>query len=258
VIRTRFGLVFAGLLLAVSACGTATPPPAAPTTPPAPTAIEILHAAAAATAGQSFRYEVTYGQLLTGQGARDASGQRAERDVTVSSAGLVIKANIRRVENTVYARLDLGLLGPLIPGLADVGDGWLLVDPGRLNPDGLSASLVPGPDSSTVESYVAGVVTAEVVSATEIRGTVDITRSAPVALPARELAKLSAQDRIVPFTATLDAQGRVVKTVMQMPAIAGYPAAPLTTTYRDFGAVVTVVAPASARPAPLALYPVLP
>ena len=78
-------------------------------------------------------------------------------------------------------------------------------------------------------------VSAETVSATEIKGTVDLTKSAPIALPASEVAKLTADQRIVPFTATLDSQGRIVKTVVNMPAIAGYPAAPLTTSYSDYG-----------------------
>ena len=67
-----------------------------------------------------------------------------------------------------------------------------------------------------------------------------LSKSAPVALPASELSKLTNEQKIVQFTATLDDQGRIVKTVINMPAVAGYPAAPLTTNYSDYGADITI------------------
>jgi hypothetical protein len=223
--------------------------------------MEILNDAATKTRGQSFRYTVTYGDMLSGNGARDATGASTQRDVTVKTGtnGLTIVAKVLHINDNVYAKLDLGPFGALL-GLGGLGDRWLQVDLAKLNPNGLAASLIPNADSSTIDSYIKGVVSAETVSATEIKGTVDISKSAPVALPASELAKLTTEQKTVPFTATLDDQGRITKTVIDMPSVAGYPAAPLTTSYTDYGAAVTIEAPAPDQVvmAPDSVYVILP
>ncbi len=260
--RTRLAAAGLGVLASLTFLSACTAKPAA-TPPAAPKpALEILNDAATKTKGQSFKYTVTYGDMLTGDGARDATGANTQRNVTVKTGttGLTIAAKVLHVGDKVYAKLDLGALGSLVPGLGGIGDRWLMVDLTKLNANGLAASLIPNADSSTIDAYIKGVVSAENVSATEIMGTVDITKSAPVALPASELNKLTAEQKVVPFTATLDDQGRIIKTVVSMPAIAGYPAAALTTSYTDYGATITIAVPAPAETvaAPDTVYLFLP
>ena len=81
-------------------------------------------------------------------------------------------------------------------------------------------------------------VSAEKVSATEIKGTVDLAKSAPGIASAAELAKLGDEAKNVPFTATLDAEGRISKIVISMPTVGDYPAADMTTTFTDYGTSV--------------------
>jgi hypothetical protein len=254
------GVAVLATLMFVSAC--VNKPPATTPTPVKP-ALQVLTDAAEKTKGQSFKYTLVYGEILTGSGTRDAKGN-ATRDVTVKTGanGLSIAAKIMSiVGDRVFAKLDLGAMGALVPGLANVGNRWLVVNSAKLNPNSLSASLVPNPDSSTVDSFVKGVVTAENVSVTEVKGTVDLSKGgAPVALPASEMAKLTAEQKVVTFTATLDSQGRIVKTVVSMPAVAGYPAAPLATTYSDFGSTITITTPPESESvdAPDTMYLLLP
>ena len=260
--RSRLAVTGLAVLASLSLLSACTANPNAQTTPTPKGATEILNDAAAKTKDQSFKYTVTYGDMLSGDGARDATGANTLRNVTVKTGtnGLTIVAKVLHVGDKVYVKLDLGAFGSFVPGLGGVGDRWLLIDTTKLNPNGLSASLVPTADSSTIDAYIKGVVTAETVSPTEIKGTVDISKSAPVALPASELNKLTADQKVVPFTATLDDQGRVIKTVISMPAVAGYPAAPLTTSYTDYGAAVTIQAPGATEivAAPDTLYLILP
>ena len=253
------GLAVLAMLTLVSAC---TQNPGSNPPGSAKTATQTLTEAAEKTKGQSFKYTLTYGEILTGDGSRDAKGN-ATRNITIKTGanGLSIAAKLMNiVGDRVFAKLDLGPFGAAIPGLGNIGDRWLVVNPAKLNQQGLAAALIPNGDSSTVDSYVKGVVSAETVSATEIKGTVDLTKSAPIALPASEVAKLTADQRIVPFTATLDSQGRIVKTVVNMPAIAGYPAAPLTTSYSDYGTEITITTPpeSASVDAPEAIYLLLP
>jgi hypothetical protein len=64
----------------------------------------------------------------------------------------------------------------------------------------------------------------------------------------------------VPFTATLDDQGRITKVVLSLPKIESLPAADLTVNYAGYGSTVQITAPAAADtvPAPDLVYSFLP
>jgi hypothetical protein len=204
--------------------------------------------ATAKTKGQSFKYTLKYGTVLTADGAQDATGANATRNISYTDAasGLVIKGQVSLVGDGLYAKLDLGPLTTLIPGLAGANGKSLKIDRTKIASTGLAASLVPGGDSTLPDNFVNGVVSAQNVSATEVKGTIDLSKSAPKVIPAAELAKLPATSQTVPFTATLDSQGRISKIVVSLPAISVFPAADLTTTYSDWGTPVQVTAPADA------------
>lgn len=240
--------VLAGITLATTACTTAPGSPGSPTTPAKP-ATEILSDAAAKAKGQSFKYTLAYGANLTGDGAQDATGANATRTIAFTNAasGVSIKGTVRLVGDALYGKLDLGAVTASIPGLGGLGDKWMVFDKKKIGGAGLVASLIPSGDSGTPEAYIKGVVSAEKVSDTEFRGTIDLTKSAPAVVPASDLAKLSPESRNVPFTATLDAQGRINKIVIKMPNVGSFQAADLTTTFTDYGAPVEVATPAPAE-----------
>lgn len=242
--------VLVGLSLATTACTTA------PGTNPggaekAPT--DVLKEAAAKTKGQTFKYTLAYGSALTGSGAQDATGVNATRDIqyTDAASGLLIKGTVMLAENALYAKVDLGPLSAIFPQLASLNGKWLSVDKTKIGTTGLAASLAPTADSVTPETYLAGIVSAEKVNDTEYKGVVDLGVSAPKLAPAAEIAKLTAEQKKVPFTATLDSQGRVTKIVLKLPGMGTFPAADFTTTYSDYGAPVTVTKPAAADIAPM-------
>jgi hypothetical protein len=242
--------------LATTACTTA---PGSPATTPTPTkaAITVLEEAAAKSKGQSFKYTLTYGDLLTGDGYQDASGQNLSRNVTIkdSASGLTIKASGLVFPDALYLKIDLGALTAQIPGLSGLGDKWLVADRTKIGTEGMAAFLTAA-DSSTPEAYVKGVVTAEQVSPTEIKGTVDLSKTTTGLASAEELAALGDAGKSVPFTITLDAQGRIGKIVMNMPKMDENPAADLTTVFTDYGTAVEVPKPAADQtvPAPEMIY----
>jgi hypothetical protein len=239
--------VLACTTFATAACATNSATPAA-TTAAAKPATEILGEAAGKAKGQSFKYTLKYGTALTADGAQDATGTNATRNIsfTDASSGLVIKGQILQAAGVPYAKLDLGPLTALIPGLAGANGKWLTIDRSKIASTGLAASLIPGGDSTLPETYIKGVVSAENVSPTEIKGIIDLAKSAPKAIPAAEIANLTAESKKVPFTATLDDQRRIVKIVLSLPKISVFPASDLTTTYSDYGSPVQIAAPASA------------
>jgi len=242
--------VLVGLSLATTACTTA-PGTTTPGASKAPT--DVLKEAAAKTKGQSFKYTLAYGTALTGDGAQDATGANGTRNIqyTDAASGLLIKGTVMVADNTLLAKVDLGPLAAIFPQLASLNGKWLSVDKAKIGTSGLAASLAPAPDSVTPETYLGGIVSAEKVSDTEYKGVIDLGVSAPKLAPASEIAKLTAEQKKVPFTATLDSQGRVTKIVLKLPTMGAFPAADFTTTYSDYGAPVTVTKPAAADIVPM-------
>lgn len=242
--------------LATTACQNA---PGSPTASPTPTkaAITVLEEAVAKSNGQSFKYTLTYGDMLTGDGYQDAAGTNVSRNVTITdaSSGLTIKASGLLFPDALYLKIDLGPITATIPGLAGIGDKWLVADLSKIGKEGLAAFLTSA-ESNTADAYIKGVVSAEQVSPTEIKGTMDLTKSGTGIASSEELTALGEEAKNVPFTVTLDSEGRIGKIVINMPKLGDYPASDLTTNFTDYGAPVEVPKPAADQtvPAPETIY----
>jgi hypothetical protein len=224
----------------------------------AKTGMQALAEAAAKTKDQSFRFTLGYGTLLTADGSQDAAAGNASVNMNVDepTSGLKLKINALILGPDTFLKMDFGALGAAIPGLADVGDRWMHVDTSKLAGSSMSLGLKPGSDSVGIDNYLKGVVAADQVSATEIKGTLDLSKSAPPGTTAEDLGALGAAGKNVPFTATLDSQGRVSKIVVTMPKVGTSPASDLTTTYSDYGVPVELArpAPADVVEAPAMIY----
>jgi len=261
VIRRRWAIagltVLASLTLATTACQTKGSPGGGGGAQ-TKSAQQILTDAAAKTKGQSFKFTLSYGTLLTGDGAQDGSGSNASVNMTVAepTSGITIKVNALVLASDMYMKMDFGALGSAIPGLGDIGDKWMHLDATKVSGSALSLGLKPGEDSLGAENYIKGVVTAEKVSDTEIKGTLDLTKSAPPGTDEEALKALGDSAKNVPFNATLDSEGRLSKIVIHMPKVGEFPASDLTTTYSDYGAAVNLQKPAAAETveAPAMIY----
>lgn len=250
--------VLASLTLATTACQKSGSPSGGGGAP-AKSATEILTDAAAKTKGQSFKFTLSYGTLLTGDGAQDGSGKNASVNMTVAepSSGITIKVGALVLGSDMYMKMDFGALSGAIPGLGEIGDKWMHLDATKVSGSSLSLGLKPGGgDALGAENYIKGVVTAEKLSDTEIKGTLDLTKSAPPGTSSDDLAALGAEAKNVPFTATLDSEGRLTKIVIKIPKVGEFPASDLTTTYSDYGTPVNLEKPAAAEvvEAPAMIY----
>src|SRR5688572_22385336 len=249
------GLAVLASLTFASACTQNTPGGTA-TTAPTKTATDTLNEAVAKTTGQSFKYTVSYGDTVKGEGTLDSTAQSSQADttVTIPDAGVTVQLDSLIVGGDIFTKLDLGPLAAAIPGLQGVGSKWLHIDKTKIGNSGLITQYTPSEASIGAGSIVKGVVTAEKVSDTEIKGTIDLTKSAPAVLG--DVVSYGEAGKKVPFTATLDAQGRITKLVLNLPKSGTLPAADFTTTYADFGAAVTIAKPAAAEvvEAPEVLY----
>lgn len=231
--RAVLGLAaLSALALGAAAC-TQAPPSTSPSAS-AKTGLEQLNDAVAKTKGQSYKFAVSYGTLTSGQGWASGDGATTSLTMKVMDAASGASVSLEGVVLTsdVYVKANLGVLGALVPGFDP--NKWMHIVPAKA-PGAARLGIKPGQDTFGPESFTKGATEATVVSPTEITGKIDVSKTSPVGVPADQLAALPATTKIVPFTATLDDQGRIVKLLIKMPAVGSYPAADLAMTYTDWG-----------------------
>jgi hypothetical protein len=230
--RSILGVAALALLaFGASACtqGSPTGPSATPKT-----GLEALNEALSKTKGQSYAFTVAYGTLTNGDGWASGDGATTQLSLKIvdAASGVTVGLTGTVLTSDVYVKADLGVLGSLVPGFDPAK--WMHIDPAKA-PGAARVGIKPGQDTFGPETYLKGATEATAASATEITGKLDITKAAPVGVPADQLANLSATEKMVAFTATLDDQGRVSKLVLNMPKVGSYGAADLVMTYSNWG-----------------------
>jgi hypothetical protein len=177
-------------------------------------------------------------------GGIDPVADLLDATVSVSSDGASLKIDTLGVRGTAYTRLT----GLPMPGFD--GTTWYRVDPARVTrPGSLGLSAIKDPTG----------VQALVAATHDVRrenrgytGTVDMTRVpawGPVNIP--QVIQLGEVATRIPFEATVDDRDRLVSMKVDIPDN------PVTATYSDFGAALSVTAPANAEPLPDHLYGML-
>lgn len=244
-------LAAAGLTLA--ACGSGTKP----ATTPSPSAAGSVSPAAALSHAlgrlKTEGYNVTtMDSDSTGTGVADPSGNAASFHQESRVQGANITAAAVESGGNRWIRVDLGPAGTQFQIDPNT---WYAVDPAKL----ASADSWPLEPAGMDPFGVSGLLTAtsgvHATDATDLAGTVDLTRSTGPARPsAQQLSKAGAAARTTPFAATLDGQGRL--TALTINADGYDKTLTRSITFADYGSPTPIVTPAPnlVRPAPASLY----
>lgn len=211
-----------------------------------------LAAAAAALSKQSFKIQVDMGEAADMAGAMDAPNKRGRLTVTAGAEGSTMTIQTLVIGNDLYVKMRMN--GEPLPG---AGTKWMRMDATRL-PQKNSLGVQAGEfDPAGAAKFLNAVSTAEKVDDDTYTGQLDLTRAAGGGVvDEKELGQLGDKARSVPFEATTDAQGRLVKLAVDIPALEGQPAQTMTVTYSAFGTKVAVKKPPArnVREAPDTVY----
>jgi hypothetical protein len=180
-------------------------------------------------------------QEMTGNGSADPAGKKAAISASGTVEGMKIKMDIVAIGTDSWVKLDFGT--ELNQQLQIKSTNWYHLDLAKL---GSKSSMPLDPstgDSLDMAGVMAGIVTAERVDAQHYRGTMDLTSMTGVAAPgADELKKAGDKAKSVPFTATVDAQGRL--TELKVDASSIDPTLSMTVTFSNYGSATPVQKPA--------------
>ncbi|HEX8629289.1 MAG TPA: hypothetical protein VF755_14080 [Catenuloplanes sp.] len=178
---------------------------------------------------QSVRVTLEAGKAMSASGVLDPAARKADMRMEIEK----MTFHVIGIGGDVYFK-GSGELAEVL------GDGWQRVQRSKL-PPGSSLDLMPDGDPAGANNLMKGVVEVHSVGPGRFAGTLDATKS-PSA-DKKALAAFGDKAKNVPFTADVDAQGRLVHLVLDMSTLS--PLMPkMVTRYTDFGAPVTVTKPA--------------
>ncbi|MEV4347637.1 hypothetical protein AB0J83_24545 [Actinoplanes sp. NPDC049596] len=241
----------AALALAGCANGDATPAASAPAPTASatasasvgaadPAAVDALTKATSQLGTTSFKITATSGSGFKLTGAIDPGKGVGTADLKATGTNADVSLKTLLIEKDLYLQ---------VPGFTKAGT-WTHVDVARL-PEGANVGLRPGEIDPVNTSNLLGSATdVHATGSNSYAGTLDLTKAAGLA-GVSQVTVDSTQAQNVPFTAGLDAQGRLSVLTIQIPN-----AQPLEVLYTDYGVPVTAARPAASEitEAPDSLY----
>lgn len=218
--------------------GTATPASSGSAAPSATgsadsAAVAKLSAAADQLDNTSFTLTATSGSGFKLTADIDAPGGKGTAQLTASGPNAEINIKTLLIGQDLYAQ---------VPGITKAGT-WTHVDGSRL-PAGVNIGLRPGRiDPVDTANLLSATTDVKATSDTSYSGSLDLSKAAGVAgLGSVTIGASGAPTQTVPFTATLDDQGRLATLTVDLPQ-----SEPLQVTYTNYGKPVTVTAPAASE-----------
>jgi len=246
---TGLGLgVLATAALALTGCagGTATPGASASAAPGSTTSAAAADPAAAAALGTaataldatSYQVTVTAGPGVTMTAQVDPPNGKGIATIALTGANADLRITTLLIGSDLYAQ---------IPGITKAGT-WTHVDVSRL-PDGANIGLRPGQvDPAYTAQLLTSATDVRSTGAHSYRGTLDLTKAVGLTgVTQVSVTGLGDSATKVPFTVTLDDQGRPAEMTIQPPAMKGTTAQPIVVRYSGYGTTVTADRPAAAE-----------
>lgn len=201
-----------------------------------PAAASALAAAAAKLGDTSFKTTVTSGSGFKLTGEIDAPHGVGTATVAATGTNASMTVKTIMIGQDVYVQ---------IPGITKSGT-WTHVDGSRL-PANASIGLRPGQiDPVNTANLLGSTTDVHSTGPNAYAGTLDLTKAAGLAgISQVNIDSYQGDASKVPFTAGVDAQGRLSELTIQLPAVDGQQAQPIDALYTDYGTTVTVNRPAA-------------
>jgi predicted small lipoprotein YifL len=222
--------VVAAATLALAGCGDKTPdasPPPSSSVAQVP-AKEALANALKKLDQQSSKVEQTMDGMFSmkSTGATDPVANKVDMSMEMSLSGTQFKVAIRSLGNDVWVKMI---------GIQGLSDKWMHVAADKVKK---GSTLDPEKFSSSRLSEA--LVDVQRDGANGFKGTIDLTKSSTISEEA--LKQLGDKAKAVPFTATVDDQGRISQLTLDMNSLM-QGMGMVKTTYSGYGEPVNVTAP---------------
>jgi hypothetical protein len=211
------------------------------------------------SATPAFRYSVKGGQQSF-SGVLDAPNKSATSDFfeKIPDSDITLTMKFLVIEKQAWAKISFDN-APADAGLPKFPKKWMKLDQGKLAKDSAEDLTYEG---ETDPGFVSTLLTAgadlKETGKGTYAGTTDLTKSTEAEIvDADTLKALGEKAKAVPLEVTLDAEGRVIKAVVRIPAAGKTKASTYEVVYDQYGKASPIKAPSDAVAAPADAYELL-
>ncbi|GIG85964.1 LppX_LprAFG lipoprotein [Plantactinospora endophytica] len=172
--------------------------------------------------------------VMSAQGAMDPKGKKANLAMKMDAPGQSLDFKIILLGDDLFVKYT---------GLPGLPEEWMRVDASKIK-DGSTLDIMPEDDPMGVNNLMKGIVNVERDGERGFKGTLDLTKS-PTADP-ESLKMFGDKVNAVPFTATVDDQGRLVEIAADTKTVSPL-IGDMKVSYDNFGKPVEITAPKSSE-----------
>ncbi|WP_433531485.1 hypothetical protein ACQPYA_05110 [Micromonospora sp. CA-263727] len=243
--RWSVGVIAATLLVpGLAACNSETadsPSASAPSIPADPK--EALVASTKGLADGNFTFAIT-ADSITGKGVVHKPSDSAQMTMAMGNEEFTMDFDLIHIKPDTWVKMDLGDLFAGMPGMDAFKDKYQHLDPAKAGDlKGLDL-FSEGTDPAEAAAMFKGIVDAQKTGEGIYSGTVDLSAvKDSIAADEEMLKELGDKAKAIPFTAKLDAEGRLTELVMSIPAAGEAKAQEIKITYADYGSAPAVQKP---------------
>jgi hypothetical protein len=217
-----------------------------PSDKPAVDPAVALTAAVGKLTGVGYDLKVTTGEGINGTGSIDPTTHSAAINAKGAVQGVDVEIGAVEIGADLYAKINLG---PMTSTLGLDPTKWYQLDPTKVTGEQALPFDLSSPDALGIGGLLTSVTGLKAVDATHITGTVDLTKATGPAAPSSGDAT---GQTAVPFTVTLDDQGRISEVKVQ--ADASHTSLTQDFQFLNYGSPSAITKPDGAIPAPDSVY----
>ncbi|MFI7607150.1 hypothetical protein ACIBTV_18680 [Micromonospora sp. NPDC049366] len=248
--RWSAGVLAATLFIpALAACNSKTDEPAAGGSPAAAVPADPKEALLASTKELeqgNFTFTLA-ADGVTGKGLIHKPSNSAQITMTMSDgAESSMGLELIYIEPDSWVKLDLGELGDMIPGAAATKDKYQHLDQSKIKDSEMLSLNMADVDPGDSANLLKTITDVQKTGEGTYSGKLDVSTVTNSDALDQDLVKaLGDQAKALPFTAKLDAQGRLTELVMSVPAVGETKAHEIKVTYADYGSAAAAQKPSA-------------
>ncbi|MDI6101964.1 hypothetical protein QLQ12_25425 [Actinoplanes sp. NEAU-A12] len=207
----------------------------------------------------AFRYAIK-GGLQSLSGVLDAPNKALTTDVSekIPDSKITLNMKFLIVDDKAWAKIafDGAKAGD---GLPAIPKKWMLLDQSKLASDSSEDLTYQGEtDPGYVSTLLEAAADLKEIGSGTYAGTTDLTKSEEAEIVDKAtLTALGEKAKSVPLKLTVDAEGRIAKAVVEIPAAGKTKAATYEVTYDQYGAAAAIKAPTDVVKATADVYEML-
>jgi hypothetical protein len=245
--RWSVGLVAATLLVpGVAACNNSGDSPSAASSPESGIPADPKAALVASTKGLAegnFTFSIT-ADSMNGTGTFHKPSNSAQMTMTIGDEDFTMDFDLIQIQPDTWVKVDLGDLFAGVPGMEAFKDKYQHLDAAKAKDAKTLDIFKEGTDPADAAAMFKGLTDVQKTGEGSYSGTFDLTTVKDSVAADEDLLKgLGDKAKAIPFTARLDAEGRLTELVMSVPAAGKTKAQDIKITYGDYGAATAVQKP---------------